>query len=353
MINKKGSYMSIKIIILSMAICFASFVKISASSEKDTIDIYWTDLGIGQWDSSMRIGDDFSKLDASQKETIVVRESKGQILIPMPSDKQLPKTDEEWQKLSSEIYETIKTKTNNALSSGITEVEIRAIQNINKPGYVAPWRQDKVVKFIEAFGLALEKFKGGMASDRKVVVNGIWGSNGGYAASLVVPVLKHKPIDKGILIDARAWDRDVKKLYHVMNGNLAVINTAGDVPATEGMVAHHETSKALKQALPNLKVYWVDSKRGINVFSAVYHLGSMHWEKSFAVKEFTGSKYVKLGEMTGGDLRNQILIKENKIKEGGVLIDPKPVKVGNSGSETKKKVINSKPSDNTLYWDYK
>lgn len=47
-------------------------------------------------------------------------------------------------------------------------------------------------------------------------------------------------------------------------------------------------------------------------------------------------------------------IRENRTKEpSGVLIDPKPVKVGNGGSETKKKVINSKPSDNTLYWDYK
>lgn len=42
------------------------------------------------------------------------------------------------------------------------------------------------------------------------------------------------------------------------------------------------------------------------------------------------------------------------VKEvGGVHIDPKLSKAGKGGAETKKKVINSKPSDNTLYWDYK
>ncbi len=46
-------------------------------------------------------------------------------------------------------------------------------------------------------------------------------------------------------------------------------------------------------------------------------------------------------------------VKDNKTKEGGVLMDPKPVKIGKGGAEIKKKIINSKPGDNTLYWDYK
>lgn len=40
-------------------------------------------------------------------------------------------------------------------------------------------------------------------------------------------------------------------------------------------------------------------------------------------------------------------------EQGGVYIDPKPVKAGKGGSETKKKVLESRLSDNTLYWDVK
>ena len=62
---------------------------------KDLIDIYWSDLGINQWQSESKLGDDFSKFNKHKKETIIVPEKKGQILIPMPSDALLPKTEKE------------------------------------------------------------------------------------------------------------------------------------------------------------------------------------------------------------------------------------------------------------------
>ncbi|MDP3013995.1 MAG: hypothetical protein Q8M92_07125, partial [Candidatus Subteraquimicrobiales bacterium] len=40
-------------------------------------------------------------------------------------------------------------------------------------------------------------------------------------------------------------------------------------------------------------------------------------------------------------------------KPGGVWIDPKPSKAGKGGSETKEKVIKSRPSEDTLYWEVK
>lgn len=436
-----------KILILSIALFLICITRIVLPSDKESITLYWTDLGIEQWNSTMKLGDDFSNLNTYQRETIIMPESKGQILIPMPSDDQLPKSDKEWQELSSRIYQTIKTKVNDALTSGIKKLEIRTIQNINKPGYADPWRQGKVVKFIQAFSSALESFKSELSSNYEVTINGVWGSNGGYAASRVVPTLKYNLVDKGILVDARAWESDVKKLYHAMNGNLAIINTAGDAPASEGMVANHETAKTLKIELPTLKVYWVDSKKGINFFIGD-HLRSMHWDTSLFVKEFLGDRYIKIGRMSGSELRDQILsgnkkfssqinnvpsyfvspdsahpskslteaetltetvhekhkaliagkgseadlmykkmvkklgegnvkrldfykdektlqlearkfgadvilgVKESK-REGGVYIDPKPSKTGKGGTETKKEVLESRPSEDSLYWDVK
>lgn len=412
----------------------------SISLGKDSMTLYWTDLGIEQWNSTMKLGDDFSRLNANQIETIVVNNPKGQILIPMPTDKDLPKTNEGWNNLTSAIYFLLKTKSNEAYASGIKEIEVRTIQSINWKGYFDSGRQDNVVKFTQAFGLALGRLKNELSSVHKVVVYGLWGSNGGFAVSKALPILEYNPVDNGVLIDARAWVSDVKTLYKALNGNLSIINTAGDAPSDKTMVASHDASKDLKSQLPDLKVFWVDSKKGINIAD---HLRSMHWGTSFTVKEFTGNKYVNFGEMTGGALCNYILsgesnsINQNNIipayfvspdskypgksmneaqtltesvhdknkaiivgkgpetdlmyknmvnklgqdnvkridqynddkdlqlearrfgadvilgtKTGGVYIDPIPVKEGKGGSETKKKVLESRPSEGTLFWDY-
>lgn len=43
----------------------------------------------------------------------------------------------------------------------------------------------------------------------------------------------------------------------------------------------------------------------------------------------------------------------NQTPYSGVYIDPKPSKAGKGGSDTKEKVIKSRPSDDALYWEVK
>jgi len=287
------------------------------SADKPPINIFWSDLGINQWQLEASLGNDFSKFHRVKKETIIVTERKGQILIPMPSDALLPGNEEEWQMLSSKIYDVLKSRMTDALASGIKEFEIRTEQNINTGGYFNPVRQGNVLKFIQSFCLALDRLKTELSSKYNVTVNGLWGSNGGYVASIIIPELGPGLVDGGILVDPRAWESDVKRLYNTLGENLAIINTAGDAPTrnrtfpvpvfrlNEKMVAYHDTAKALKKELPRLKVYWVDCA-GLDIF-ITQHLGAMRSNSSLLVKEFIGEEYGTISKMTGGGLRNYIL----------------------------------------------
>jgi hypothetical protein len=348
------------------------------------IKIYWTDLGVNQLQSEEKLGDTFCRFTKWQKDTIIVANKKGQILVPMPSDDKLPKTEEGWNRLSSKISKTLMSRINDGLKAGIRKFEIRTKQHINLPGYFDKKRQKNVVRFSRTFSLALAKTKKELSSEYNVTLYGIWGSNGGYTASKVIPELKPGLIGGGILVDARAWKDDVVKLYESLGGNLAIINTGGDAPARPNMVACHKTSKALKKELPALKLYWVDPK-GWNLFGSE-HLKSMHWNISFIVKEFTENGYEKLDRITGRDLLNHILSgfkthkKENpdqavsfktaqpgdltvrkKYYSGnfppppppsvsGVYISPEPSDVGNRDVEIKENILKSRPSNNTLSW---
>ena len=374
--------------ILLILLIWGAFLKFAISSDKDLIDIYWSDLGINQWQSESKLGDDFSKFNEHKKETIIVPEKKGQILIPMPSDALLPKTEKEWQDLSSKIYNTLKSKINSGLASGIKRFEIRTEQNINTIGYFSSDRQRKVEKFIQAFCLALNRLKNELSSKYNVNIYGIWGSNGGFMASKVVPRFKSGFINGGILIDARAWKNDVKKLYYALNKNLAIINTAGDAPARPGMIAYHDTAKMLKKELPGLKLYWVDCK-GPDIFIKK-HLNSMHWGTPLLVKEFKGNGYTKSWKTTGSNLRNYIIanFKTRRIKKlkksslypstilkhkknniypdtpppppppppppspsiSGVYIAPSLSKAGKINTEIKEKILKSRPSNDAISW---
>jgi hypothetical protein len=285
--------------------------------EGGSINIYWTDLGIMQWGSWMRMADDFHWLSSEQKETVMVNNPKGQILIPMPADSEMPETDKEWAKLSSDIYIKLKSRVVSSIESGVNDIEIRTVQNINMLGYFDKQRQDKVIKFERAFTTALGSLKTELSLSHRVKVTGVWASNGGNGAAKVLTDPQNNPVDRGILIDARAKETDVKNLYHSLNGNLSIINTAGDAPAGRDLVANHDTAKMLKRELPKLNVYWVDSTFGINSWLDTkgilnHHIESTRINTSFEVKEYTGDGYKKLGSMSSSTLRERIFSSPHK-----------------------------------------
>ncbi|MGR3303713.1 MAG: hypothetical protein ACUZ8I_14605 [Candidatus Scalindua sp.] len=301
---------SILSIVMFMFFLVSVFIKndqtVAEETHKNTVDLYWTDTGItkqlrGEPTKKMKLGDDFSTHNINSIIPNVHQE--GQILIPMPSNEDLPKTEQQWNELSNNIYVELKGKINSGLKNGVKDFELRTVQNINIPGYFDSGRQSDVIKFINAYTEALYKVKEDLFSGgHSVNVNGIWGSNGGYAAAKVIPELIHNPVDRGILVDARAYKQDVKNLYNKLSGNLSIINTAGDAPSFDTMVAKHEVSKSLKRELPNLRVIWTDAK-GPDMFFR-QHIKSLNPESQLKVKEYTGSGYTKLGITTGASLKN-------------------------------------------------
>ena len=292
---------------------------------KGTLNLYWVDTGItfmfwGEPTRNMKMGDNFSKHKIGP--VIPDMQEKGQILIPMPSDKDLPRTEEGWEKLSSDIYKVLKERLGGGLKDGIIDFEIRTVQNINVLGYISFWeRQTKVIKFIKAFIKALERIKKEVSSDQSVYVAGLWGSNGGNAASQALSELSHNPVNRGILFDARAWVSYVKKLYEKLSGNLTIVTTAGDAPTrsfdlpffqrtiaqilglvvlSDRMVAELDTSKDLKKELPELRVFYLNPEGFWNIF-ITGHLAAMSNKKLYC-KEWTGNGFITQGWLTKGKL---------------------------------------------------
>ena len=290
---------------------------IASEKSDDDIRLYWTDRGITPWlwgerTKGMKIGDTFEKWNIPQ--VIPDLEKEGQILIPMPSDEGYPETEKEWTNLYSRLLEDIKSRVNVAVRSGVRDFEIQVVQNINIPGYFdSSERQPKVIAFIKIFSTVLNKVKEEITKEGyDVRVHGIWGSNGGNVAARVIPELEKNPVDKGLLVDARAWEDDVRDLYKAIKKNLIVINTAGDAPASpisallidEKMVAHHDTAKKLKEELPELRVIWVDVE-GLDI-SILKHLSSIGEEAKLQYKEYTGNGYTKPTNLSKKELLKSI-----------------------------------------------
>lgn len=254
------------------------------------------------------------------------------------------------------IYRVLKSRVQDGLNSEQTEFELRTVQNINSGGYFNPVRQGNVVKFTKAFCKAFTRLKRELSADYNVNVNGIWASNGEYAASKVLPQLDRGLVDKGLPVDARAWKSDVKKLYFAVGDNLAIINTAGGPSArfrrynipfwhlNERMVAYHNKAKAFKGELPGLKVYWMDPK-GANLWynpvsdAHFQHIRPPQCDNPCLVKEFSGKGYTHLRKITGNELMSKIFT-ELASDRGEVFMAPEPEKAGKGGSEIKKKSLN-------------
>lgn len=403
-------------------------------SDKE-INIYWTDTGVymGTRPEHLKHPEQymFKPFTFDNIESVFPSiSSKGQILVPMPKNEDLPKTEEGWKLFTSKLYRGIKERINQGLKDNINNFEIRTVQNITiKGGYWSPGQQNLCVKFTKAFLEALAQIKKELLASYNFNIAGVVGSNGGYVATEAIPALKQNPIDKLIIIDGRAYKQKTVDTYNSLKGNLTIINTAGDAPALPDMIANHSVAKSLKKALPKLTVLWTDPKGGFA------HIKCMNPNAVLWVKEFTGSEYTEKSKMIGRELLNSILspiptyrvyhdsnnpgksmteaqtltetvhnkhkalivgkgteadlMYKNMVQKlgkenvkridsytddkalqlearrfgadvilgvkgvGGVWIDPKPSSAGKGGSETKKKVLKSRPSEDTLYWDVK
>lgn len=327
------------------------------------IIIHWTDIGVymGARPEALKRPDEFlfKSLPKGTMEIFTSIHPQGQILIPMPPNEALPKSDAQWQALANKYAQGIKDRIEAGIKSGITEFEIRTVENITiKTGYWDPNQQERCVQFTRAFLGALSSVRNDFAKGFSVSVDAMVGSNGGFVATRAIPGLSTNPIDKLIIVDGRAYVTDTLSTYKAMKGNLVIINTGGDAPALTDMIANHDGAKSLKYLLPQLNVIYVDPS-GINIFA---HISAMKPNTEMDMKFYLGDGYSPKARLTGETLR-QYLLKPGGTQEllqkvtmkdppqpGGVWIDPQPKSIGKGGADIKKKTLGPRPSEDSLSW---
>lgn len=270
-------------------------------SEKNHITILVSDFGIKNWDAKQKLFDDFK--NAKVESLIPNLPKQGQIMVPMPSDNNFPKNAAERDLLKLQIARGIIEKVE---AGNLKTYEVRITQHIGMLGYLDPFRQDKIKAFgaivYEALALSKSYFT---SKGTSVAMPAIVGSNGAFMLTETLPKLKSNPIDRAVLVDGRAYIAPTMETYRVLGGKLAAINTSGDVPARPDMIANHASMKSLKTALPDMHLFWADSK-GIDIF-ITKHLATMHPDASLLVKEFDGTRYTTPTNMTGQVLMSKSL----------------------------------------------
>lgn len=255
-----------------------------------------TDFGINQWSAEMRLGDDFSR--AKTPSVIPDLRRPSQMLVPMPSDRDFPKTPAARDELRLNIANTMIRW----IERGRLEVcEARIVQNVNSKGYFDPGRQARVKEFgrltYEALDLVKQHFSGRGA---QVEMPAIVGSNGAFLLTETVPRLRANPIDRAVLVDGRAYASATRATYTRLEGQLTAINTRGDAPSLPDMIANHDALKRLKRDLPQLRVLLTDAG-GPNI-PLTQHLAAMRPDVRLQVREFDGQGYTKPVSTSGPEL---------------------------------------------------
>jgi hypothetical protein len=162
------------------------------------------------------------------------------------------------------------------------------------------------------------------------------------AASVLSSAL-HNPVNRGVLIDARAYVWDVVEMYHTLGGNLSIINTSGDAPSHVDMVANHETAKMLSLICPRMRVFWLaDAAKGFDIVATGHIKAMSNPSADFIVKESKGQGYGPKQVLTGweaisegidahggsksdmGPMYNPEILGELKDSSGGRSFPPTP-----------------------------
>ncbi len=241
-------------------------------STRKTVNLYWTDTGVyagkGNRPAALDRPDEFmfKAFPDDVKPCPLGVPRSGQILIPMPSNEDLPDTEAGRSELRAQLYMGIKARVEGALQEGVHSFEIRTVQNISLfGGYstapipeVPTGQQRHCVEFTSAFLEALARVKEDLAADCKVSAVGLVGSNGGYTSTQSIAKAKRSLLDHLIIVDGRAYVGKALEAASAMNGSLTLVNTGGDAPSLPDMVASHEGAKWVQRRDQRVRVVYVD-----------------------------------------------------------------------------------------------
>lgn len=303
-------------VMVSAVFCCVSFSSASAQrgGEKRSINVYWTDRGVGQWNENLTMFDDFDKLE--NRGVTDVRHA-GQILIPMPADKNLPLTNEGWQSLSDKIYLGLRARVERGIKAGDSAFEILEVENISLKQHVwetlagtpsAKLRQASVDKFTETIGYALHRLKEDLSTDATVDLKAIGASNGARTLINTVPKLAKagkNPVNDVILVDSRGGvGQTDRTIDAVGEKHVRIIITQLDAPAPSRTVANSEAARLLKLARPGIEVYWVTPESESTFpYPGIHHIISTKKNSPpLMVKKLTKDGYMGAKEMSHNEL---------------------------------------------------
>ena len=220
---------------------------VQAVAKDQPITIHITDFGINQyWSESMRVGDSFANPvfdnpDAgfhNRAYPELDTQSGSQILIPMPSDKNMRSLSD--AELTNRITQGLIKSVDQARKKGVTEFEIQLIQNVRTPGYFDPSRQQLVKRFGGAAYGAIGRMVESIARDQHLVLDTSLASNGAHVFAQNVEKWKHyaylfRSVD---MADGRALLPDMREVLDVLGGErVTITNTLGDYPAPSPLMS--------------------------------------------------------------------------------------------------------------------
>lgn len=286
--------------------CSLTFASISVWAQcppncpptKKTVNIYWVDLGVEQWGKveaadwelnkarsnskvkvynppkpEVKFGDSLERLGGA---TVPGVSHEGEIALPMPAGR--PMTREELNELKDKIVEQIQSK----IDQGITEIELRGIQDITLLQHVTEarnigglvpkplssglhLRQQLTEQITEVAGQALAKVKFTNAnSTTNVDVRAVCGSNGCRTMARVIPHLGRNVITTATIDSPRASEADMNKLIKAVGAaNVAIIAPVGDAPALPGVVADLKTAERIADNNPGVSLYRTKNPKGL------------------------------------------------------------------------------------------
>ncbi|MBI4662812.1 MAG: hypothetical protein HY735_28690 [Verrucomicrobia bacterium] len=297
----------------------------STAERRPVIRITWTDTGVYVGQRPKHLDDHnrfmFQPFAGAVTPLKADVPRAGQILIPMPDNDRLPKTQQQWDRFRVQLEQGLSARLERGLSQGVTDFEIRTVENINiTGGYWAPWQQARVVQFGQTFLEALGNVREPLARRGPVEIRGLVGSNGGFLATESIARLGTSPLDHLTIVDGRAYVDRTLSTARIMQGKLTLVNTGGDAWALTDMVAHHGGAKALKGADPRIHVIYLDPQ-GWN-FPAGAHIAAMTMDRNRPVvaKEFLGNGYSEPVKTTIGNVRDFLLSGEPPEQLNGVSL---------------------------------
>lgn len=248
------------IVLLFTTVTTPNVQAVQSSQTENELVFHISDFGINQlWTEKMKVGNPFlGEHNRVFPELNATGRQGSQILIPMPSDEDMRNMSD--TDLSDRIAKDLIEAVNRAHDNGIVAFEIQLVQNINKKGYFAPWRQKSVKKFgaaaYSAIGRMVDSQKG---KGNSITIDATLGSNGTVAFTENISSWKHYKefIRKIDLIDGRAsLGATIKTIRAIGQSKVRVFNTLRDLPAPPiTSIGNFETTKKLLKAFPRLTAF--------------------------------------------------------------------------------------------------